>query len=520
MTDVLDPQPASDPEGSDAPTAFAARPSRRNALSLGGGQLITWGITLAWTLIVPRHLGPSGWGLLVTGSSIAGILGVLTGLGTGNYLVREFVRTPDGAAPLLGTSMITRVALLIPAAAALTLYLAVTRADDTTALIIWLAAAGVAFLLLAEPLDSVFQAVERMEYLAAGDVMNKVLQSTIAIGLVLLGFGVVPVAISALVVGGLVFLIKTFWVRKFLVPQLRTSVGKAKVLLRESVPYWTMSLFMTFYVWIDTAMLSLMAPAKVVGWYGIPTRLFGTLQFAANMLSTLWLPRLIAAFEQRGTEFNKVARVPFRQAMILSLPLAFGGAVVAGPLVNALFGSSFGGAAMPMALLSLCIIPLYINIIAYAVLVAQGRQMVWTKVIMGASFVNPLLNLVAIRFFQSRYGNGAIGASLSLLITEALIVVVSLWATRGIVTRELVVQTLRSFAAASVMAVCVYLARPLGLLPQVLVGVVVFAIAAIVLRVPNDEDVRTVREALRRRLGRQPREGGASPPSEGNEVPG
>src|SRR5207302_5304315 len=163
------------------------------------------------------------------------------------------------------------------------------------------------------------------------------------------------------------------------------------------------------------------------------------------------------------------------QALLLSLPLAAGGAVVAGPLIRTLFGPDFAAAVPAMAILALCLIPLYLNIMAYTVLVAQGRQVVWTKIIMGASILNPVLNLAAIHFFQTRYGNGATGAALSLLATEVLISAVSLRvATRGILGRRHILQLLRCLLAAAVMAVCVFTARRLGLIPQGIIGVVVF----------------------------------------------
>src|SRR5205085_10111020 len=385
----------------------------------------------------------------------------------------------------------------------LALYLKIAAFSGQASLIIVIGAAVAVFALLQEPLDSVFQAVERMEYLAAGDVADKVLQSTLAIGLVLLGFGVTHVAVSALCVAAFVFVLKGAWARKFYRPELRTSLPKARRLARESLPYWAMSLFLTFYVWIDAAMLSVMAPAKIVGWYGVPTRLFGTFQFAGNMLATLWLPRLILAHEQRGDRFKRIAGIPLGQAVLLSLPIAAGGAVLAGPLIRTLFGPDFAGAVPAMAILALCLIPLYLNIMAYTVLVAQGRQVVWTKIIMGASILNPLLNLGAIHVFQTRYGNGATGAALSLLATEVLISAVSLRvATRGILVRQNVLQLLRCLLAAAIMAVVVYMARSLGLIPQGIIGVVVFGVLAVILLVPSEEDMATAKAIIRRRLRR------------------
>ena len=67
----------------------------RNFGVLFGGQAITWTMTLLWTLIVPRALGPVGLGILVSAQSVAGVLGIVLGMGTRNYLVRETVIDPS-----------------------------------------------------------------------------------------------------------------------------------------------------------------------------------------------------------------------------------------------------------------------------------------------------------------------------------------------------------------------------------------------------------------------------------------
>lgn len=482
------------------------RPKRRNMFALGGAQVITWSVTLLWTFIVPRRLGASGWGMLVIGSSIASIIGVIASYGTINYLVRELVRRPGDAAGLLGTSFRLRSTLLVPATAVLIVYLCLAKYTKAEVIIIVIAAVGVCFLLFGEPFDSVFQAVERFEFLAAGDVINTAGQSLVAIGLVMFGFGVIPVALSALAISGPVFALKWFWARRFYRPRMRTKAPTVQTMARESTPYWMMSLFVMFYVWVDTAMLSLMAPPNVVGWYGMPVRLFGTLQFAANMLSRLWLPRLIVAFENREGAFKRVARVPLEQALIVSIPIALGGAAISGSLMRFLFGDDFANAGPVMAILALCLIPLYLNIMAYAVLVASGRQMVWTKTIIAASVVNPLLNLRAIDFFQSRYGNGAIGAATSLLVTETLIASFSLLVvTRGILTRESAGRILRSLIAGLAMAGAVSTSSPLGLIPRILLGIVVYGVLALLLNVPSEHDVQTAREVIGRVLRRRRR---------------
>ena len=61
----------------------------RNLGALASGQVVTWTMTLLWTLIVPRALGPVGLGLVVSAQSVSGVLTVVLGVGARNYLVQR-----------------------------------------------------------------------------------------------------------------------------------------------------------------------------------------------------------------------------------------------------------------------------------------------------------------------------------------------------------------------------------------------------------------------------------------------
>ena len=81
----------------------AVQPASRRRLGmnvsfLAGSQVITWTVSLLWTLIVPRALGPDGTGRVVTALAASGVLGVAIGLGTRTFLVRALpMRDESGA---------------------------------------------------------------------------------------------------------------------------------------------------------------------------------------------------------------------------------------------------------------------------------------------------------------------------------------------------------------------------------------------------------------------------------------
>jgi O-antigen/teichoic acid export membrane protein len=462
----------------------------RNVTLLSGSLLTTSLLTGVWTLFVPRRIGPQGMGLIVIAWSATNIIQALGSLGLRSFMVRELAADWRRAPELVGSAIILRVAAIVPALAATVLYLRLGHFDASHALVLYLATGVALCILLCDPFLAAFQAIERMEYLAYADVINKALLSACGIALVLLGFGATTLValmfLAASVVLGLAFL----WSRRFFTIELRVRPSQLRQLVADSLPYWTYALFSTLYLWIDSAILAVLTRTEVVGWYGGPTKLFGSLMFVPVILATAWLPRLVTAFTQSPEQLRQVARIPTEQVMILSLPVSVGAALIADPLVRFLYGPAFGGSVPVLVILALSVAPTYFNIVAYQILVAAKRQMTWTRAIIAASVVNPLLNLVLIRVFESRFQNGAIGAALSFLLTEVMLVAVGLVVVRPFLQSQTLFRLGRSALATLGMAASVEGARSLGLVGQILIGALSFAILAVVFRVVAPDEVR------------------------------
>jgi len=495
---TLSPSPAGPVEG--------APKMRRNVSVLAGAQLITWTMTLAWTLVVPRTLGPENMGTLMAAWSITGILGVLLGLGTRNYLVREAVVRPDSASGLIGTALVLRVALSPLILGAAFVYGQIVGWDSDATTVLYLAAAATIFIQVAEPLQAGFQAIERMEYLAYSDIISKSGQGLAGIVVVLLGFRTIGITACWAAMTGLVVLLNFYWLHGRLRIDARTSVRRMAAVARASIPYWAFGLFFMVYLWIDFVMLSLMTNNEVVGWYAVPTRLFQTLMFLPVAVATAWLPHFVRGFEQGDEQLRDAARQPVELVLLLSLPIAALTAVSAGPVIQFLYGSDYADSAPVLAILGLCIPLMYMNIMLGQVLIAMERQTIWTWVMAATTVVNPLLNLGLIPLTQHHYGNGAIGAAISLLLTEIVVVAAGFWLIGrkvfdgGSARRA----ALGLVAAAAAGGAAYAVAGVIGWFPSLVVGLLVFAGAAAVLRVFTPGEVDLMRQGARKVTGRIP----------------
>jgi O-antigen/teichoic acid export membrane protein len=429
---------------------------------------------------------------------------VALGLGTRNYLVRELVVAPAASGRLTGTGLVLRLVLSPLFVIATIAYARIADVEGTASIVLYLVAGAMVFTMLAEPLQASFQAHERMQYLAYNEVLNKSSQGLLGISLVLAGFGVVAIAASSALVAAVLVAANLYWLSKHVRINVRTTSRDLVGMLRQSLTYWAFGVFFMIYLWIDAVMLSLMTRPEVVAWYGVPTKLFQTLMFVPVLVSTAWLPRLVAVFEREPVALGPAARAPLQLVLLLAAPICAGTALLARPAIELLYGPAYEGAAPVLVVLGLCVPLMYVNIILNQVLVAAKRQVWWTCVMAGATVVNPCLNFFLIRETETRYENGAIGAAASLLLTEVAIVAVGfLLVGRSIVDGRL----LRRCSLCAVAALAMWgLAEALqrfGVVLATTAGVATFLMLAAAFRVVNAADLVVVRK-MAARLVRRP----------------
>jgi Na+-driven multidrug efflux pump len=158
-----------------------------------------------------------------------------------------------------------------------------------------------------------------------------------------------------------------------------------------------------------------------------------------------------------------------------------------------------------MIILAICIPAIYLNIILASVLLAAKRQVVWTVVMAGAAVANPLFNLVLIPVTEQRYHNGAIGAAISLVLTEVLMDVIGFFLVgRHVFDGRMIKRCSLVVLASAAMVGVALAARPLGTVESLAAGVATMVILVAALRIVRREELEMVRSGLARVRGRLP----------------
>jgi O-antigen/teichoic acid export membrane protein len=469
----------------------------RNMSALAGGQVATWTMTLVWSVVVPRLLGPSRMGLITSVWAVIAILSLFLGLGSQNYLSREISARPGSAGQLVGTAMVLRVVMAPVFVASALAFAHFAHYGPEARLVLWLATGAMFFTLLGDPLLSAFQARERMEYWAYSDVISKSAQGLVGIVIVVVGFGVGGLATAGLVISIVVLLLGLHWIRPLVGIKLRTTAGQLIALVRASLSYLALGISNFVYTWIDTIVLSLIARNEVVGWYAAPTKVFGALLFIPAITSTAWLPRLVRAFESSEDEFRAQARVPVELMLMLSLPVCAATVLAAQPLIPLVFGNAYRRSVPVMVILGFTVIPMYANVIFGTALIAMRRQGRLTLLMAVAAVVNPALNFFFIRVTEHRYHNGAIGAAFCLLLTELLIVLVELvLISRRFLSPGSLLRLARAALAAGGMWAVGFFARPLGWYVSLPLAGLAFVVFAWLLGVAGPFEKEALQEGL------------------------
>jgi O-antigen/teichoic acid export membrane protein len=448
-------------------------------------------------------------GLVVLYWSAGGVLATTAGMGTKTLLVREIAAEPRRGPALLSAAFYLRAISVAPALLATLVYLRIGSFSGPEAVVLELAFLASVVVLFSEPLQAAFQAMERMEYLAAGDIVVKAASTAAAVILVLLGYGAVPVVLLMLLPRAMMLVAYFVAVRHHIQIDLRFDPRAVTRLFRESMTFWAYAVSISFYFWIDSILLAVLAPPEQLGWYGAPVKLVSTLAFVPTIIWAVWLPRLSSAYRISPGSLKSAARMPIDIIVVLGLPVACGAALIAGPLIKFLYGDGFAPSLPVFVVLVITILPVYLNTAFGNILIASNRQRIWTVVMAVACVVNPVLNLILIPAFQARANAGALGAAWALVVTELLITASGLFIVRGILSRGTFVRLGKAALATAVMAVLVVASSRLGLIVEMAVGALTFAVAALVLRIATPDELeeighyrdRAIR-SLQERIGR------------------
>jgi O-antigen/teichoic acid export membrane protein len=475
----------------------------KNISVMMASQIITWGLSFAVAIFLPRYLGASAIGEIAIANSIWMIMGSLVTFGMDLHLTKVVARTPAKAAELMGTSLGIRLIFFVGACAVVALYLYGLSYDIRTVYVTYIIGVSYFFGSLSGAINAVLTGLERLEYVSLTGIISKMVSTGLSLLVVFLGFGLYMIAAVNPVTAIVSLLLLAYFVSRQYQLRIRFNMADARAMIRQSFPYLLTGIALVVYQEIDKLFISSLVDTRTVGWYSTAMTLYGTLMFIPTVLVTVLFPVLARAHVAAGDQFVQMTRRSFDLMFLTSVPLGLGVSLIARPLMLLIYGQEFVQSGAILALLGVVLIFAYLNILLGQLLISTDRTNRLNLVMLIAIGVTIPMDLVLVPWTHNTLGNGALGGALTFLITEFAMVTSSiLFMPKNTLQWSNVRTAALSLLSGLTMMAASWWCRETMMPLAILIGAVTYIGMVFLLRIVPREDLLLAREIGAQALGR------------------
>jgi O-antigen/teichoic acid export membrane protein len=447
-----------------------------NIVALLVRQFLTWSLTAVLMIFfLPRHLGDAGLGKITFAVNLIPMLLVATNLGTATFTVKQVALDRNRLSQMLWHAYAIRLVIGVLIAAGVVLGAELSHVEPDMKRVLVIAAVMLIIMGFDAAQIAALQGLEEMRWIALAEVANKTTLLLVGIPVLVTGRGVVAYAV-AMLIGSLVgFLVNFSMVaRRYLRrPSLNSDI--VRTLMIGGFPFLMTGAIFQFYSSSDALTLRFLTHDSVVGWYGAANQLYGTLNFVPLVIVTALLPALTRFHKEDKKTMRIAVEKGLLGVLVTGVPIAMASIVLSGDLIRLLhYPSEFSHSVPLLAILALTLPVTGSLMLVSTVVIAADKQKQWAAVMGVTAIISLVINVPFIIIFDHAYGNGAIGVSISAVLSESLMLALGIrLVPEGIIGRNIVIGLARTVAASLVMFAAmgaVKLVHDPGFIPLVLLG--------------------------------------------------
>ncbi len=378
--------------------------------------------TAALYIFIARKLGTTQFGVYAFALSFVGLVTALGFFGQDIVLTREVSRDHGRLEEYYSNAMVSRAMFSIPPLLVALLVATLAGMSGHTRLVILLLGIGFTGDYMVQVPFAVFQAYERVSLVAVVLIAQRWITTATAIVALYLGAGLVAV-VGIYCAGSLMASALGTWMmyRRIAKPRLRIDFRGALRVTREALPIGIALVALAILFRIDMTMLAIFKPANQVGYYAAAYKLLESSAFFSWAVNVAVLPSLSRLSIKTIPPVGDVYQRGLKLVIAITLPVAVGAIVLAGPIISLLYGGQYHRSAVALALLAPTVALFPISALTSQLFFAQGRRPIVAIVYAVVGLENIALNLVLIPHFSLL--GAAVGTSISeLLVAGSLIV--------------------------------------------------------------------------------------------------
>lgn len=451
------------------------RRATKNFLSLLIAQLVSQAVLFLVIIYIARTLGADGFGKIAFAQAVILYFSLIANLGLSTLGIREVARNKNNVDSYVGNILSLRLLLTALSFFLLLAFIAVIgKSPEEKYLLIFF---GVSLFSSALWLGWLFQAVEKMGFIAWARVLDKIFYGALVILLVkdsrqLLTIPWLYVGGSFLATGFLFYI----FIRKFGKPRLRFDFSFWKKMIKRALPMGAAFIMIQIYYNFDTVMLGFMKSNEVVGWYNAAYKIVLFIWAFIPIFINVIFPLMSKYYQQSRRKLRLLIFSATKLMSSIALPLGVGGTILARPIMSFLYGDKYMNGVIAFQILIWTVTIISVRCTYEQSFLACDKEKRYLLGVMVGASTNIVLNLILIPYF------GLEGAAIATVVSE-LVFSVYMLAYFQIVRRMVILKHLiKPFLAASIMGVSLYYLRDLNLFLSIAAGIVIYLVAILALK--------------------------------------
>lgn len=452
----------------------------RNAGSVLASDVFYRATTFALYLLVARYLGTFEFGQLSLALTLFYTFQVVAVAGLKTLITREVAKDPtttdryliNGSALVLVTSLFAIMAL-----AAFVWLMGYAR---ETSIIILLLSLGLIPYALTAICEAVFQAWERMHFIAYAHIPANIAKLALAFLLLTQGYHVphlvLLIATSLTLTAGCAWWLMLRHIRR---PQLTLDIGFAWKTIRATVPFLGIDVVIALWASLQIILLSALASETDVGLFNSTAQLIVPVTLIFKSLVESLFPSLCRHAERSPLGLERISKRLVELLLGIALPTAIALFFLAEPLLLVLYSDQdFLSAAAALRIMAWILIFRALTSALGQVLLASRHEQKTLRIVSIDTLLSLAFGVVLIANF------GILGAAMTKLLTSIINFAQHYYSVSKLVGRLGLLQLAWKPLVASLSLIGCFLAlQPMGDIPAMIVAGAVYILTLIALDV-------------------------------------
>jgi O-antigen/teichoic acid export membrane protein len=340
-------QPQQTVSATRSPMAIIAR----NSAFVLGVQVVLKILAFLFNVYVVRRLGDVHFGRYSAVMAYVSMFAIFTDWGMSPYAVREMAKDRKNTALLVPNIVAIRVVLSLLITIIAPLSALWLGKEGDTVLGILIASAGLLLYAFQGPLDSALTARERLDYTSIFALVNQLVFWGLGVLLLVNGLGFIGLIIASMAGVAVVALLSGWTLFKMNVGRLTISARLWPRLFAATLPFAITGISFAFMQQFSTILMSFLLTDAAVGWYSVPGTLIGPVMLIAQSIAIAMYPSMVRNHTEDPESLPRVVWQAIKYLVIVGLPIAVGGTVLADRIIITLYGDTFANSVLVLRVL-------------------------------------------------------------------------------------------------------------------------------------------------------------------------